>query len=107
MFTRRFNNQSFKLSKLYPQQKHFMHNESQNEFTFAAIQMEVGSDKNSNIKHAKDLILEASQKGATLISLPVYFFSTSISKFSKRILRIVNLIIIGMFHNSLWNSIFR
>lgn len=41
------------------------------EFTFAAIQMKVGSDKKANIQNARDKIIAAAQKGANVVSLPV------------------------------------
>jgi omega-amidase len=45
------------------------------EFTFAAIQMKVGSDKAVNIKNARDRIVTATKKGAQVVSLPECFTS--------------------------------
>jgi len=47
--------------------------ETINEFTFAAVQMKVGANKLENIRHARELIIKASQNGANLISLPECF----------------------------------
>lgn len=40
-------------------------------FKFAAIQLAVTADKDSNLKNAADKIKEAASNGAKVISLPV------------------------------------
>jgi len=44
---------------------------STNTFKFAAIQLAVTADKESNLKNAADKIKEAASNGAKVISLPV------------------------------------
>jgi len=43
------------------------------EFTFAAIQMKIGSDKALNLQNARERIITAVQKGAQVVSLPECF----------------------------------
>jgi omega-amidase len=71
MLLNKFKPSKFKLSNKF--KRTIAMNFESSEFTFAAIQMKIGSDKTLNIKNARDRIITATQKGAQVVSLPECF----------------------------------